>query len=112
MLSLWWQPVLSWALSAFFALGSWFNARDPKSIAEYRTWGFPDWFHFVTAAMELATAALLILAATRLYGAGLGCIVMFGATLTLLVHDEYSHALLPMAIFALLATVGWAAFHA
>ena len=112
MLTLWWQPVLSWALSAFFALGSWLNASDPKSIAAYRVWGYPDWFHFVTAAMELVTAVLLVMAATRLYGASIGCIVMAGAISTLLIHDEFSHALLPMAIFALLAVVGWAAYQA
>jgi hypothetical protein len=109
MLIDWWQPVLSWALAAFFSLGSWLNARDPKSIAAYRTWGYPEWFHLVTAGFEFATAALLIAAATRLYGAGLGCVVMIGAIATLIVHGEYSHAILPTAIFASLVAIGWAA---
>jgi hypothetical protein len=110
MFSHWWQPIVSWALAAFFALGSWLNLRDPKSIAAYRTWGYPDWFHVVTAGMELATAILLILGVTRGYGAGLGSIVMIGAVLTLMRHGEYSHAILPTAIFASLVAVGWAAF--
>jgi len=47
--------------------------------AEYRRWGYPDWFHFVTGALELATAALLVVTATRLLGAGLGGAVMLAA---------------------------------
>jgi hypothetical protein len=108
MWSFWWTTIPRWALAAFFALGSWFNTFDANSIAEYRKWGYPEWFHFVTAAMELATAALLITAMTRACGAGLGCIVMIGAVATLLIHRQYTHAVLPAVIFALLVAVGWA----
>jgi hypothetical protein len=109
MFRVWWQPILSWALAAFFALASWLNAFDPKSIAAYQTWGYPNWFHFVTAGMELTTSALLIVAVTRMYGASLGCVVMIGAVLTLFIHGEYGHAILPTVIFASLMAVGWAA---
>jgi hypothetical protein len=104
----WLIPVLSWALSAFFTLGSWFNLFDESSIADYRKWGYPGRFHFVTAAMELGTAALLIEHTTRLFGAALGALVMVGAIATLVGHCDYSHAALPGAILVLLLVVGWA----
>lgn len=112
MFSEWWQPILSWALAAFFALASWLNAFDAKSIAAYQTWGYPNWFHFVIAGMEFITSALLIMAVTRMYAASLGCVVMIGAVLTLFIQGEYGHAILPIVIFASLTAVGWAAVYA
>jgi hypothetical protein len=103
----WLIPVLSWALSAFFTLGSWFNLFDESSIADYRKWGYPGWFHFVTAAMELATAALLIEHTTRLFGAALGALVMVGAIATLVGHCDYIHAALPTTVLMLLLVVAW-----
>ena len=79
-----------------------------SAIAEYRKWGYPGWFHFVTAALELATAALLIEHTTRLFGAAIGGLVMLGAIATLVVHCDYMHAVLPAGILVLLMAVGWA----
>jgi DoxX-like family len=102
--------VLAWALAAFFTVGAVINVLALGSTAaEYRRWGYPDWFHFVTGALELATAALLALTATRLFGAGLGGAIMVAAAATVIVHREYVHAALPVLVLVLLAIVAWTA---
>jgi DoxX-like family len=61
-----WNSILSWALAAFFVLGGVINVLALGSTtAEYRRWGYPDWFHFATGALEFATATLLALTTTR-----------------------------------------------
>lgn len=44
--------------------------------------GFGQWFRYLTAALEAAGAMLLLIPATRLFGAALLAAVMFGAVLT------------------------------
>jgi hypothetical protein len=103
-----WNVILVWALAAFFVLGGVINVLARGSTAaEYRRWGYPDWFHFLTAALEFATAALLVFATTRLLGVGLGCAVMLAAAATVVVHREYARALPPVVVLALLAVAGW-----
>lgn len=110
MFHLAWNLILAWALAAFFTLGAVINVIAPGSTAaEYRRWGYPDWFHFVTGALELATAVLLAVAATRLLGVGLGGAVMFAATATVIVHGEYVRAAPPVAVLILLGIVAWTA---
>ena len=110
MLHLAWNLILAWALAGFFALGAVINILAPGSTAaEYRRWGYPDWFHFVTGALEFATAVLLVLTATRLLGAGLGGAVMLAAAATVIVHGEYVRAAPPVAILVLLVVFAWTA---
>jgi hypothetical protein len=105
-----WNPLLAWALAAFFASGAVINILAPGSTAaEYRRWGYPDWFHFVTGALELATAVLLAITTTRLLGAGLGGAVMLAAAATVLVHGEYVRAAPLAVILIMLAILAWTA---
>lgn len=101
--------VLSWLLVAFFLLGAVLNAFPSAGLrANYKGWGYPDWFHYVTAILELAAAALLAFGATRLPGAMLGAAVMLAAMVTVLRHREYAHALAPLVILLLTLVVAWA----
>jgi hypothetical protein len=103
-----WNAILAWALAAFFLVGSAINLIAPGSTAEeYRRWGYPDWFHVVTAALELSTAILLVLTTTRLWGAGLGGAIMLAAAATVIFHREYFRAAPPIVVFLLLALVAW-----
>jgi hypothetical protein len=105
-----WNVILAWALAAFFILGAAINVLAPGSTAaEYRRWGYPDWFHFVTGGLEFATAVLLTVTATRLFGVGLGGAVMLAAVATVIVHGEYVRAAPPVAVLILLVAVGWSA---
>jgi hypothetical protein len=103
-----WRHVVALALAVFFVVGSLSNIIAPKSIyEEYLKWGYPRWFHFVTGALELTTAALLARASTRLLGSALGCTVMLGAIATVTLHGEYGHAVPPLVAASLTIAVGW-----
>jgi hypothetical protein len=108
MFHLAWTDILAWALAAFFTLGGVINLLAPGSTAaEYKRWGYPDWFHFVTGALELATAVLLAMTVTRLWGAGLGGAVMVAAAATVVYHREYVHAVPPIVVLMLFAVLAW-----
>jgi hypothetical protein len=97
-----WNLILAWAPAAFFILGSVINVLALGSTAaEYRRWGYPDWFHFVTGALAFA--------ATRQLGAGLGGAVMLAAVATVTVHGEYVRATPPIVVLLLLAVVAMTA---
>lgn len=71
---------------------------SPQNAASYARWGYPDWFHYITATLELAAAALLINPATRKLGAAIGSFVMAAASLTTLFHAEYDQAIAPLIV--------------
>jgi len=102
--------VLSWLLAAFFLFGAFVNTFPPAEMKEsYSRWGYPGWFHFVTAILEMTVALLLIFDATRLLGALLGSAVMLAAVATTLRHKEYMHTLAPLAVMLLTTVVPWLA---
>jgi hypothetical protein len=103
-----WRSLLAWALAAFFVFGGAVNIAAPESVAaDYRRWGYPDWFHLVTGGLEFTAAVFLALTATRLVGAALGSCIMMAAAITVAFHGEYTHAILPVFILLLAAIVGW-----
>ncbi|MDR7048631.1 putative membrane protein [Duganella sp. 3397] len=106
MRTLAWRKGLAWALVAFFVLGGVMNIVAPPSVAdEYMRWGYPYWFNYVTGALELASAWLLSRAATRAAGAVLGMVVMTAALITLFIHSDWSHAVLPALVMAALSII-------
>lgn len=95
--------VTVWALVIFFIAGSIGNIFPPDNVqADYERWGYPDWFHYVTGALEFIVAILIVRPATRLIGSAMGCLIMGAAFGTLLFHGEYSHAAAPTVILLLL----------
>jgi hypothetical protein len=95
------------ALAAFFALGFVINTFAVKLVGpDYRRWGYPDWFHFVTGGLELIVALLLPATATRLFGGALGGAIMLAAIATVVYHREYPRAAPPLIVLVLLAVVG------
>jgi len=100
--------VLAWLLVAFFLFGAYGNAFISADFAAaYAAWGYPDWFHYLTAALELAAALLLTRVVSRPLGAGLGALVMAAACLTTLVNADYGHALAPgVVLFVALVVLG------
>jgi membrane-bound metal-dependent hydrolase YbcI (DUF457 family) len=102
--------LLAWGVALFFMVGGIGNGIAPPAIrADYQRWGYPGWFHYVTAIIELATAALLVFPEVRLVGAGLGATVMAAALLTVIRHREFSHAIAPAIVTALCIAIGWLA---
>ncbi|MGL3606430.1 DoxX family protein [Rhizobium sp. G187] len=99
-----WLSALNWLLAAFFAIGAFGNMFASETIlADYQRWGYPDWFHWVTGAVELATS-LILLTRFRLWGAVLGSSVMASAVATVVYHGEYGHAVPPLVVLGLCLT--------
>ncbi|GGB21804.1 DoxX family protein [Allosediminivita pacifica] len=98
-----WRHVVPCSLAAFFVLGGTLNFFASEDIlSDYQRWGYPGWFHYVTAMLEWVAALLLAIPATRIYGSLLGCALMFAAGGTVLIHGEYDHALPPLVVLMLL----------
>lgn len=94
--------LLNGLLVAFFLFGGFGNVfASDRILADYAQWGYPAWFHYLTGALELSAAGLLIFARTRTAGALLGSAVMVAAAGTVVVHADYLHALPPVLVLAL-----------
>jgi hypothetical protein len=84
--------VIAWLLA--FAIGGAgiFNATGGAGVqAEFRRWGYPVWWNFVTAALEMLSAGLTVFAETRIWGLALGALVLIAAAATLIWRGEYKH---------------------
>lgn len=98
------KTIYSRLLAAFFVLGGTLNIfASPEVLDDYSRWGFPDWFHYVTGVLEWTAAVLLFFRTTRLAGGVLAGGVMAAAAITVLLNGEYSHAIAPMVVLALIA---------
>jgi DoxX-like family len=107
MTSISWVQALVWGLAAFFVVGFVVNTFAVGLVGpEYRRWGYPDWFHFVSGGLELLVALLLPAMATRLFGVALGSTIMLAAIATVVWHREYRRAAPPLGAFILLLIVG------
>ncbi|MDW3204387.1 MAG: DoxX family protein [Alphaproteobacteria bacterium] len=103
-----WHHVLAVLLSAFFVLGGTLNLFPSAAVlADYKRWGYPAWFHYVTGAMEWSVAVLLLLPATRLVGCVVGGAVMTAAAATLLFHRQFGNALAPFGVLGCLILMVW-----
>jgi len=99
---------LAWILAAFFLASGLMNIRPPASVRQsYARWGYPHWFHYVTAAFEVAGALLLLWGVTRIVGALLLAAVMAAAIGTLVKHREGAHALPALVAMALCMACAW-----
>jgi hypothetical protein len=104
------HTILVWLLAAAFAGAGLVNAIGAAGTKDNLVrWGYPAWWNLVTGALEIATAVLAALPATRLAGLILGAAIIAAAVLTVLRHRDFNH-LAPLGVFvALLGAVAvWA----
>ena len=95
---------MAWLLAVALAGAGLFNAIGGAAVqAEFIRWGYPAWWNFVTAALEMLSAALIVLPETRIWGLALGAMVLIAAIATVTWRREYMH--LPPGV-ALVALVG------
>ena len=92
---------IAYAIAALFAVGGGFMNLfpPPKFVEGYKRWGYPSWWHYVTAALMFSGAALLILRETRTAGSLLLAAVTLAAILTLARHREYGGTGGPIILF-------------
>jgi hypothetical protein len=92
-------------LAAFFAYLAARNlSGDQRMADDFRRWGYADWFRGVTAILQVAGAAALLVPATRMAGALLLTGVLVGALATHLRHDPPASAV-PAAVVLVLLLV-------
>src|SRR5215469_4778173 len=96
-----------WLLAAGFFGAGLFNAiGTPASQGDYARWGYPRWWGRLTGALEMLSAVLIALPATRMIGLALGALIIAAAVLTVLRHRDFSH-LVPLGVFvAVIAIAG------
>ena len=88
-----------WLLAAGFLGAGLFNAiGTPATQSGFVRWGYPAWWCRVTGALEMASAVLVALPATRGMGLILGALIIAAAVLPVLRHREFSH-LAPLGLF-------------
>lgn len=91
--------IFIWALVAGFAGAGVLNALAPAAQQEsFIRWGYPRWWCRTTGLLELATAVLIAVPASRTAGMVLAAIILSAATLTVVRYREYSH-LIPIGVF-------------
>jgi hypothetical protein len=102
--------IVVWLVVAAFLGAGVFNAIGTRATQEdFARWGYPRWWCRVTGGLEIMSAALIALPASRGVGVGLGAIIIGVAILTVLRHREFSHTP-PLGLFAALLLVTAATF--
>ncbi|MGD0722487.1 MAG: DoxX family protein [Roseiarcus sp.] len=93
---------MAWLLAFAFAGAGLFNAIGGAAAqAQFLRWGYPAWWNFVTAALEVLGAALVVIPETRIWGLALMAMVMIAAIATLARRREYRHLPPGVALAAL-----------
>ncbi|HEY1941091.1 MAG TPA: DoxX family protein [Roseiarcus sp.] len=91
-----------WLLVAGFFGAGVFNAiGTPGTQSEFARWGYPRWWNFITGGLEIMSATLIALPATRIVGLALGAVIIAAAVVTVLRHRDLSH-LAPLSVFVAL----------
>jgi hypothetical protein len=84
--------VFAWLLALAFAGAGIGNAAGGAAIqAQFQRWGYPAWWNFVTAGLEIFDAGLIVFPATRWFGLALGAAVMIAAAGTVVWRRAYKH---------------------
>ena len=71
----------------------------------FELWGYPDWMRVVVGLVEVAGAILLVTPRFSLFAAGALTVIMAGAMYTQFIYGDFAHAVIPMILFVLLATI-------
>lgn len=79
----------------------------PQALAPFSEFGWPIWFAYVVAVVEIVAALLLVISRTRIIGALLLAGVMVGATLTNLVNGHPDYIWVNALLLAAISLLAW-----
>jgi uncharacterized membrane protein YphA (DoxX/SURF4 family) len=102
---LWALQILSAAM--FLFAGGLKLAGVPLMVQEFGAIGLGQWFRYVTGAIEVASAVLLLIPSLAAYGAAALFVTMIGAIVTHLFIIGGS-PLIPIVLLASTGTIAWA----
>ncbi len=92
--------VMVWLLVLAFSGAGLFNAIGTRATQDdFARWGYPRWWCRVAGGLEIMSAALIALPASRGAGTALGAIIIAAAIVTVLRRREFSHTA-PLGLFA------------
>ena len=96
-----------WLLVAGFFGAGLFNAIGTSGTqSDFARWGYPRWWNILTGGLEIISAVLIALPASRIVGLALGAAIIAAAIMTVLRYRDFSH-LVPLSAFvALIALAG------
>ncbi|MFB2564183.1 DoxX family protein [Rhizobium sp. IMFF44] len=101
------NTVLVWLSAAAFLVGATINMSGHSKIrAGFVQLGFPFWWCWVTGALELLTAVLLVTAGSRYIGVALGTCIMLAAIVAVVRIRNYRELPPPMLFLLLLMLAG------
>ncbi|MCZ3375011.1 DoxX family protein [Rhizobium sp. AG207R] len=101
------DTVLVWLSAGAFLTGAIFNMSGHQKIrAGFVQLGFPFWWCWVTAALELLTAVLLVTAGIRYIGVALGACIMLAAIAAIVRIRNYRELPPPVVFLLLLVLAG------
>ena len=93
---------LAWLLAFAFAGAGIFNAMGGAAVqARFVRWGYPARWNFITAVLEILSAALIVFPETRIWGLALAALVLIAAIATVTWLREYEHLPPGVALAAL-----------
>ncbi len=91
-----------WLLGAAFLGAGIVNAIGAAGTRDdFVKWGYPRWWGIVTGGLEISSAALIALPASRIFGLTLAAVVIAAAIFTVLRHRDTQH-LPPLSVFVTL----------
>jgi uncharacterized membrane protein YphA (DoxX/SURF4 family) len=97
-----------WLAASAFLIGGFVNAIGVQKIrTSFERLGFPGWWCWVTAAIEVATACLLIGAGTRTVGIILGACTMLAAIAAIVRIRHYRELPPPLLFLVFLTLAGF-----
>ena len=96
-----------WLLVAGFLGAGVFNAIGTAGTQrDFARWGYPRWWSLLTGGLEIVSAGLIALPASRNVGVALGAVIIAAAVITVLWHSDFA-LLVPLGAFvALIALAG------
>jgi uncharacterized membrane protein YphA (DoxX/SURF4 family) len=105
------RAVITWVLSillalAFLGAGAAKLSTQPMMVGEFGLFGLPQWFMYLTGAIEITAAVLLLVPRVAGIGAGLLVCVMVGALFAHLTHGQADKAAAPLVLLILAIVTG------
>jgi DoxX-like family len=92
------QSGYSLLVAGFFGAGL-FNAIGTAGTrSDFARWGYRRWRTFFAGGLEIMSAVLIALPASRVIGLALGAVIIAAAVMTVLRHRDLSH-LVPLSVF-------------
>ena len=107
-----WKPIALWTVkgilaAVFLAAGGAKLYGVPMMVENFNIIGLGQWFRYLTGALEVIGAILILIPAQSVFGAILFCCIMVGATLTYLTVLP-GPAIPAVVLFVLAAIVAFA----